>query len=218
MGKGGAATPELAFAHMLEFCRQVGANSAALKSGTPWETTVGTELGGKTLGLVGLGRLGQQMAQIAKGFGMHVIAWSQNLTPEKCAGTGADYAGREALFATADFVSVHLVLGDRSRGLIGAADFARMKPTAFFVNTSRGPIVEEAALIEALHSNRIAGAGLDVFDEEPLPLDHPLRREPRAQLTPHLGYVTDTVLEACYRDTVEAVAAFIAGKPIRLME
>jgi len=218
MGSGGASTPELAFAHMLELARGVGANNAALKSGKLWQAgRIGTELGGSTLGLVGLGHLGRQMAGIGRAFGMRVIAWSPNLTPDKCAGTGAEYATREALFSTADYVSVHLVLGDRSRGLIGAADFALMKPTAFFINTSRGPIVDEAALIEVLSQERIAGAGLDVFDQEPLPPDHPLRSLPRAQLTPHLGYVTRKVLEACYRDTVEDISAFLAGHPIRLM-
>ena len=213
----GPATAELVFAHLLELTRKVGLENGRLKSGAAWQTTVGIELAGKTLGLVGLGRLGQAVARIGAAFGMRIIAWSQNLTPEKCVGTGAAYVGREELFETADFISVHLQLSDRTRGLIGAADLARMKPTAFFVNTSRGPIVEEAALIGALRNNRIAGAGLDVFDEEPLPPDHPFRTLRRAQITPHLGYVTEEGYRIAYGQTVEDIAAFLAGTPIRVI-
>ena len=204
---GGPATAELVFAHLLEFARHAGAANLALKSGTPWQTSVGIELAGKTLGIVGLGNLGQQVARIGTAFGMQVIAWSQNLTPEKCVGTGAAFVSREELFSTADFISIHLLLSARTRGLIGAADLSRMKPTAFLVNTSRGPIVEEAALIEAMRDERIAGAGLD----------HPFRTLPRAQITPHLGYVTEEVLRVGYGQTVEDIAAFVAGTPIRVV-
>jgi D-3-phosphoglycerate dehydrogenase len=214
----GPSTAELVFAHMMELSRHLGYENARLKAGAPWQTTIGTELGGKTLGIVGLGRQGKLVARIAHGFEMRVIAWSQNLTPEKCAEVGAAYATREELFSTADFVSINLQLSDRSRGLIGAADLARMKPSAFLINTARGPIVDEAALIAALREERIAGAGLDVFDSEPLPLDHPFRTLPRAQITPHLGYVTTEGYRAGYGQMVEDIAAFLAGQPIRVIE
>lgn len=213
----GHPTAELVFAHMLEFARRVGLENARLKSGTPWQTTLGIDLSGKTLGIVGLGRLGKQVARIGAAFGMQPIAWSQNLTPAACEGTGADYVSREELFERSDVVTIHLQLSDRTRGLIGAGDFARMKPTAFFINTSRGPIVEEAALIAALRDGRIAGAGLDVFDREPLPLDHPFRSLERAQLTPHLGYVTEDNYRLNYGQTVENIAAFLDGRPLRVI-
>jgi D-3-phosphoglycerate dehydrogenase len=214
---GGMPTAELVFAHLLEFTRRVGSENARLKADGPWQTTIGTELAGKTLGLVGLGKLGQRVATIANAFGMEVVAWSQNLTPERCRELGVRYLSREDLFAGADFVSIHLQLSDRTRGLIGAADLARMKPTAFIVNTSRGPIIEEAALIAALRDGRIAGAGLDVFDREPLPLDHPLRTLERAQLTPHLGYVTRETYAVGYGQMLEDIEAFLAGTPIRVI-
>lgn len=214
---GGPATAELVFGHILEFARKVGQENAALKAGRPWQTTLGIELAGKTLGVVGLGKLGSHVARIGAAFGMRVIAWSPNLTPEKCAGTGATYASRDELFGASDFISIHLVLSDRSRGLIGRDDLMRMKPTAFLVNTSRGPIVEEAALLEVLREGRIAGAGLDVFDVEPLPLHHPLRGLERAQLTPHLGYVTADGYRIAYGQTVEDITAFVAGKPVRVI-
>lgn len=216
-GLGGPGPAELVFAHILEFARKVGLENARLKAGQPWQTTIGLELSGKTLGTVGLGRIGRHAAQVATAFGMKVIAWSQNLTAEKCEGTGATYVGREELFATSDFISINLQLSDRTRGLLGSADLSRMKPTAFLVNTSRGPIIDEAALIEALRQGRIAGAGLDVFDQEPLPLDHPFRSLERAQITPHLGYVTEEGYRVAYGQTVEAIAAFIAGKPVRVI-
>jgi D-3-phosphoglycerate dehydrogenase len=211
-------TAELVFAHLLEFCRKVGLENARMKAGTPWQTTIGLDLNGKTLGVIGLGRLGQQVARIAAAFGMKVIAWSQNLTPEACEKAGVTYASKKDLFASADFISIHVQLSERTRGLIGADDIARMKPTAFLINTSRGPIIDNDALIGALRDNRIAGAGLDVFDVEPLPLDHPFRTLERAQLSPHLGYVTEGNYRVSYGQVVEDIRAFVTGTPIRVME
>lgn len=211
-------TAELVFAHLLEFNRKVGYENARMKAGIPWQTTLGRDLDGKTLGLIGLGRLGSRVAGIARAFNMNVIAWSQNLTPEKCEGTGATYASKDDLFATADYVSVHVQLSERTTGLIGATDLARMKPTAFLVNTSRSPIINEAALIAALRQGKIAGAGLDVFEPEPLALDHPLRSIERAQITPHLGYVTEDNYRLSYGQVVEDIAGFVSGHPIRVIE
>lgn len=214
----GQATAELVFAHMLEFARKVGFENAQLKKGQPWQTTVGIDLAGKTLGVVGLGRLGRRVAQIGAAFGMNVIAWSENLTRAKCEGTAAKCVSKEELLSTADFVSIHLQLSDRTRGLFQAADLALLKPAAFLINTSRGPIIDEAALIEILRDGRIAGAGIDVFDAEPLARDHPFRSIARAQITPHLGYVTTDGYRLGYGQTVEDIAAFIAGKPVRIIE
>jgi phosphoglycerate dehydrogenase-like enzyme len=211
-------TAELVFAHMLEFARRVGFENARLKDGAAWQVTIGRDLSGKTLGVIGLGKLGRQVARIAEAFGMTVLAWSQNLTPDKCEGTGARYAAKEELLKASDFVTVHLQLSDRTRGLIGAAELALMKPSAFLINTSRGPIVEEAALADALRDKRIAGAGIDVFDTEPLPLDHPFRELPNAQITPHLGYVTEDNYRLCYGQTVEAIRAWLDGSPVRVIE
>lgn len=211
-------TAELVFAHLLEFNRKVGYENARMKAGIPWQTTLGRDLDGKTLGLIGLGRLGRRVAGIARAFNMRVIAWSQNLTPEKCEGTGATYASKDDLFATADYVSVHVQLSERTTDLIGATDLARMKPTAFLVNTSRSPIINEAALIAALREGKIAGAGLDVFEPEPLALDHPLRSIERAQITPHLGYVTEDNYRLSYGQVVEDIAGFVSGHPIRVIE
>lgn len=212
------ATAELVFAHLLEFNRKVGYESARLKNGAFWQSTVGGDLSGKTLGLLGLGRLGQRVAGIAKAFGMNVIAWSQNLTPEKCTGTSATYAEKEELFRTSDFISVHLQLSERTHGLVGAEELTLMKPAALLINTSRGPIVDEAALIDALGNEKIGGAALDVYDEEPLPLDHPYRSIERAQITPHLGYVTEANYRIFYGQTVENICAFLADSPKRVIE
>jgi len=211
------STAELVFAHMLEFARGVGEENRALKAGRPWQSTLNQELEGHVLGVIGLGALGARVARIGQAFGMDVVAWSQNLTEERCRAAGVRYAPLPALLAQSDYVSIHLRLGERSRGLIGAAELAQMKPGAFLVNTSRGPIVDEAALLAALSSGQIGGAGLDVFDIEPLPLDHPLRREPRAQITPHLGYSTEPSMRAAYEQMVENIQAFVAGQPIRVI-
>ena len=215
----GRPTAELAMGLILNLARNVCEESARLKQGEPWQSpnAVGRDLLGSTLGLLGLGKLGSMMARFGQTFGMDVIAWSQNLTPERCAEAGAAFVSREELFARADFLSVHLVLSLRTRGLVGADDLARMKPSAFLVNTSRGPLVDTAALVAALESRRIAGAAIDVFDEEPLAPDHPLRRVSNALLTPHLGYVTQKTYEAFYRDTVEDIRAWLDGAPIRVV-
>jgi phosphoglycerate dehydrogenase-like enzyme len=209
-------TAELTWGLILAFARNIAREDRAMREGK-WQTTIGTGLKGKTLGLLGLGRLGAQVAAIGKAFGMEIIAWSQNLTAERAASAGAQLVDKEALFAAADVVSIHLVLGERTRGLVKAADLARMKPSAFLVNTSRGPIVDEQALIAALESRRIAGAAIDVYDHEPLPAEHPLRRLANTVLTPHLGYVTTENYRLAYGQAVEAIRAYLAGTPIRVI-
>jgi phosphoglycerate dehydrogenase-like enzyme len=210
-------TAELAFGLMLDLARKISFEDAQLKKGTPWQTTIGVDLVGKTLGLLGLGKLGSRVARYAQAFEMTVLAWSENLTEARCRELGVKYADKELLLRESDFVSIHLVLSARTRGLIGAAELALMKPTAFLINTSRGPIVEEKALLEALESGRIAGAGIDVYDVEPVPLEHPLRRLPNTVLTPHLGYVTEGNYRVLYRETVESIRAWLDGKPVRLL-
>jgi phosphoglycerate dehydrogenase-like enzyme len=209
------ATPELAWGLLIATVRNLADEHRRMRDGG-WQATTGMTLSGKTLGLLGLGRIGTRMAEYAKVFGMQVIAWSQNLTAEAAAAAGARRVEKAALFEESDVVSIHLVLSDRTRGLVGAPELARMKPTAYVINTSRGPIVDESALIAALDSGRIAGAGLDVYDVEPPSPDHPLRRLPNVTLSPHLGYVTREMLGAFYADTVEAVAAWLDGTPIRI--
>ncbi len=207
---------ELTWALILATARHLPQEDANLRAGG-WQRTVGTDLAGATLGVVGLGRLGEKVAGIGGAFGMDVVAWSQNLTAERAAEVGVRRVTKDELLSTADVVTIHLQLSDRTRGLIGAPEFALMKHTAILVNTSRGPIVDETALLDALRDDQIAGAGLDVFDREPLPADHPLRSEPRAVLTPHLGYVTKATYDLFYRGVVEDVAAFLAGEPIRVI-
>ncbi|BCT74511.1 2-hydroxyacid dehydrogenase [Sinomonas cyclohexanicum] len=183
-----------------------------------WQTTVGQGLEGRRLGLLGLGNLGEHVARVGLAFGMEVVAWSQNLTDERAAEVGVRRVEKEELFATADILTVHLVLSKRSRGLVGAAELALMKPDALLVNTSRGPIVDQGALVDALAAGTIGGAALDVYDVEPLPADHPLRTAPRTFLTPHIGYVTREQFEVFYRDAVEDIKAWAAGNPVRVME
>lgn len=216
-GNGAFATVELAWGLILGLARHIPAESAAMRDGA-WQTRLGNALYGRTLGLVGLGRLGGRMALVAKAFGMNVIAWSPNLTPARAAEGGADYADKETLFQTADVVSLHLVLGPTTKGIVDADDLARMKSDALLINTSRGPLVDEAALLEALSHNRIGGAGIDVYDVEPLPADAPLRRAPNALLTPHLGYSVQETFESFYQQTVENLNAWLDGAPIRLMD
>jgi phosphoglycerate dehydrogenase-like enzyme len=202
-------TAELTWGLILAVTRNIPAEDRAMRDGG-WQHTIGPELGGRTLGIVGLGRLGTRVAEIARAFEMDVIAWSQNLrAPEAVT--------REELFERADVVTIHLKLSDRTRGLIGAEDLARMKPTAYLVNTSRGPIVDEAALLEALHAGRIAGAALDVYDVEPLPPDHPLRTAPNTVLTPHIGYVSTGTYATAYGDAVEDIEAFLRNEPVRVL-
>jgi phosphoglycerate dehydrogenase-like enzyme len=179
--------------------------------------TVGTDLEGKRLGLVGLGKQGQKVAEIGRAFGMKLVAWSQNLDPDRAKKLHAKAVSKEDLFATSDVVTVHYKLSERSTGLVGAAELALMKPSAYLVNTSRGPIVDSAALLAALRSGSIAGAALDVYDVEPLPLSDPLRTAPNVVLTPHLGYVTDETYRVFYGDAVEDIVAFGAGAPVRVL-
>jgi phosphoglycerate dehydrogenase-like enzyme len=209
------ATPELAWGLMIATVRNLAEEHRRMRDGT-WQVTTGMTLSGKTLGLLGLGRTGKRMAEYAKVFGMPVIAWSQNLTEEAAATAGARRVEKATLFEESDVVSIHVVLSERTRGLVGAPELALMKPQAYLINTSRGPIVDEAALIAALRTGRIAGAGLDVYDVEPPPPDHPLRLAPNVTLSPHLGYVTREMLSAVYEDTIEAVVAWLDGAPIRI--
>ncbi|MCB1414420.1 MAG: D-2-hydroxyacid dehydrogenase family protein [Xanthobacteraceae bacterium] len=216
-GAFGNPTAGLTIALMLELTRHIGFENARMKAGERWQVTLGQDLEGKALGVVGLGKLGRKVAKIAQAMEMKVIAWSPNLTPDACEAAGVGYATRDDLFATSDIVTIHLVLGERSRGLIGAADLARMKPTAYLVNTARGPIVDEAALLAALQGRRIAGAALDTFAQEPLPLDHPLRKLDNVVLTPHLGYVTEDNYRRYYTDMVEGIGAWLDGRPVRVV-
>lgn len=210
------ATTELALGLMIACARHLAFEDRGMREGL-WQRTVGMTLHGRTLGLVGLGRMGGRMAELGRALGMRVIGWSPNLTPERAEAAGAILADKATLFGEADVVSIHLVLGERTRGLVGAAEFARMKPTAFLVNTSRGPIVDEAALIDALRARRIAGAGLDVYDTEPLPEGHPLRTLDNVVLSPHLGFVTEGTYRTFHEDMVECIAAWRAGAPVRLL-
>jgi phosphoglycerate dehydrogenase-like enzyme len=216
-GGFGSPTASIAIGLMLELTRHIGFENARMKAGAPWQITVGQDVEGMTLGTLGLGKLGQRVATIAKALGMKVIAWSPNLTPEKAKEAGVDYVSKDDLFRNADVLTIHVVLGDRSRGLVGAKELGLMKKTAYLVNTSRGPIVDEKALIAALASKSIAGAGLDVFDVEPLPLDHPFRKMDNVVLTPHLGYVSERNYRVLYTGVVEDIRAWLDGKPVRLL-
>jgi Lactate dehydrogenase and related dehydrogenases len=217
-GTGGVASPtaELTWGLILALLRNIPAEDAAMRAGG-WQHTVGRGVAGKTLGVVGLGRLGAAVARIGAAFGMEVQAWSPNLTAERCAEHAVRLASKAELFATSHVVTIHMVLSRRTRGLIGRADLDRMRPDAVLVNTSRGPLVDTAALIDALRGGRIAGAALDVYDREPLPADDPLRSLPNTVLTPHLGYVTEETMRVFYDHIVEDVKAFRAGSPIRVL-
>lgn len=208
-------TAALTMGLILELTRGIGRENARLHAGEPWQTFAGIEIEGRTLGVIGLGKLGGKVAGLARAFGMNVIAWSPNLTPEKCKEVGVTYASKEVLFSTADVITIHVVLSQRSRGLVGAADLARMKPTSYLVNTARGPIVDEAALQETLEQKKIAGAALDVFSVEPLPAVHPFRKLDNVVLTPHLGYATQDGLRTHYGQMVEAIDAWFNGEPPR---
>ena len=213
----GNPTAAIAVGLLLELTRHIGFENARMKAGAPWQVTVGHDLEGKTLGVLGLGKLGQRVAGVAKALGMKVIAWSQNLTPEKAKEGGTEYVSKEDLFRNADVISIHVVLSDRTRGLVRAKDLGLMKKTAYLINTSRGPIVEEKGLIAALNSKSIAGAGLDVFDIEPLPTDHPFRKMDNVVLTPHLGYVSEENYRTFYSGVVEDIRAWLDGKPVRML-
>lgn len=209
-------TAELAWGLILSLARRIPAEDRATREGR-WQTSVGLGLNGKTLGVLGLGTLGSRAARVGRAFEMEVLAWSQNLTAERAAEVGASLTTKDELLARSDFVSIHLVLGERTRGLIGARELGLMKRSAYLVNTSRGPIVDEAALIRALQDGTIAGAGLDVFDEEPLPPDHPFRRLPNTAITPHLGYVTEETYRVFYGQALEDVKAYLGGTPLRVL-
>ncbi len=213
----GPGTEELTWGLILALVRNIPAEDAAMRRGG-WQHTMGTTLAGSTLGVLGLGRLGSRVASIGRAFGMRTIAWSPRLTPERAAEHDVEAVDRDALFATSDVLSIHIVLGETTRGLVGERELRLMRPTAYLVNTSRGPIVDEAALLRALHEGWIAGAALDVFDREPLPTDHPLRSAPRTVLTPHVGYVTREIYAHFYAQALENVRAFLDGHPIRVLD
>ncbi|MFI1740061.1 D-2-hydroxyacid dehydrogenase family protein [Streptomyces sioyaensis] len=217
-GTAGNTEPpvELTWALILGLARNLVTESTAMRADGPWQSTLGADLHGRTLGLLGLGKIGTRVARIGQAFGMNVTAWSRNLTAERAAEAGVRLAAtKEELLETSDFVSVHLVLSDRTRGLVGADELRRMRPTAHLVNTSRAAIVDQPALLRALRENWIAGAGLDVFDQEPLPAGHPLRTLPNVLALPHLGYVTRRNYEGYFQQAVEDITAFLAGSPIR---
>jgi phosphoglycerate dehydrogenase-like enzyme len=216
-GSTGSSTVEHTWALILAAARNLPAEDRSMRGGG-WQNSVGIGLRGKTLGLLGLGRLGTGTAGIGQAFGMETIAWSQNLTPERAAEYGVATVSKEDLFARSDVLSIHLALSDRTRGIVGADQLAAMKSTAILVNTSRGPIVEEAALVKALRHKQIGCAALDVYDTEPLPADHPLRTLDNTVLTPHQGYVTREVYAVFYSGAVEDIAAYQAGMPIHVME
>ncbi len=213
---GGHATAELSMGLILGLARNFHVELQNVREGR-WQTTIGQDLRGKTLGLLGLGKLGSQLGVYAKPFGMTLIAWSQNLTAEAAAAKGVERVEKDELFRRSDFISVHLVLSERSRGLVGAREIGLMKPTAHIVNSSRGPIIDATALAAALKEGRIAGAALDVYDIEPLPVAHALRKEPRALLTPHIGYVTEESYRMFYPGIVAAIEGWLVGAPVRVI-
>lgn len=213
---GSEAPMELTWALLLGLARHIVPENNTLRANGPWQSTVGVTLHGKRLGLLGLGKIGRKVARVAQAFGMEVTAWSQNLTQESADEVGVTLASsKQALLESSDFISIHLVLGDRSRGLIGAAEFEQMKPSAYLINTSRAAIIDRSALIDALQRGRIAGAGLDVFDVEPLPENDIFRTLPNVLATPHLGYVADKNYQGYFREAVEDIEAFISGSPVR---
>jgi phosphoglycerate dehydrogenase-like enzyme len=214
---GGLDTAELTWGLILGAARRIAADHRSMREGL-WQTRIGNRLEGKTLGVLGLGRLGSAVARVGLAFDMKVIAWSPNLTAERAAAVGVERVDKEALLRQSDVLSVHMVLSPRSRGLVGRNDIALMKETAILVNTSRGPIVDVYAVIEALEAGRLGYAAFDVYDREPLPADHPLRRTPNVLLTPHIGYVTEENYRSSYPQIVENVVAFLDGHPVRVIE
>src|SRR5262249_17463780 len=210
-------TAELTWGLILSLARRIPGEDRATRAGR-WQESVGLGLNGKTLGGLGLGTLGSRGARVRRALQMGGGAGSQNLTAERATEVGATLIGRDELLARADVVTIHLVLSERTRGLIGAPELALMKPTAYLINTSRGPIVDEAALVRALRDGTIAGAGLDVVDEEPLPLDHPFRKLPNTVITPHLGYVTEETYRIFFGQALEDVEAFLRGAPVRVLK
>jgi D-3-phosphoglycerate dehydrogenase len=218
-GTGGFGNPTaaLAIGLMLELTRRIGFENARLKAGETWQVTMGQDVEGRAMGIIGLGRLGSRVATIAKALGMKVNAWSQNLTKEMCQEVGVGYLPKEELMATSDVISIHVILSKRTRGLITRSDLARMKPTSYLINTARGPIVDEDALLDMLKQKKIAGAGLDTYSVEPLPVDHPFRQLDNVVLTPHLGYVTAEAYRKYYGDMVEGILGWLDGKPVRVI-
>jgi phosphoglycerate dehydrogenase-like enzyme len=214
----GNPTTGIAWGLILELTRRIGYENARLKNGALWQSVVGADVEGLTLGVIGLGKLALRVAEVGRAFRMKVVAWSQNITPERAQAAGVDYAAsKEEVLRQSDIVSIHIPLTPKSRALIGASELALMKPSAFLINTSRGPIVEEAALIAALREKRIAGAGLDVYDIEPLPLAHPLRKLDNVVLTPHLGYASQQNYRAYFAGVVDDIRGFLDGKPVRVL-
>ncbi|MFE4750218.1 D-2-hydroxyacid dehydrogenase family protein [Streptomyces mirabilis] len=219
-GTQSSSTPpvELTWALLLGLARGIVQENNALRDSGPWQSTLGADLHGRTLGLLGLGKIGSRVAQIGLAFGMEVTVWSQHLTKERADEAGVELASsKEELLTTSDFISVHLALSDRTRGLLGAAELALLKPTAYLINTSRAAIVDQDALLAALHEGRIAGAGVDVFDVEPLPGNHPMRTAPRLLATPHLGYVSRANYARYYGQAVEDIQAYLDGDPVRVL-
>ena len=212
----GSAVPELTMGMIISLTRHIAEEDAAVRAGG-WQHTIGPGLAGRTLGIVGLGRLGVPVAGLAQAFQLEVIAWSPNLTAERAEPHGVTAVSKEELFIRSDIVTIHMPLSDRSRGLIGAEELSLLGPESYLVNTSRGPIVDEGALVDALRSGAIAGAALDVYDQEPLPSDHPLRSLPNTLLLPHIGYVTTDGYRVFYGDAVEDIVAFLAGTPVRAL-
>ncbi|MFF7599022.1 D-2-hydroxyacid dehydrogenase family protein [Streptomyces mirabilis] len=219
-GTQSSSTPpvELTWALLLGLARGIVQENNALRDGGPWQSTVGADLHSRTLGLLGLGKIGSRVAQVGLAFGMEITAWSQHLTKERTDEVGVELASsKEELLASSDFISVHLALSDRTRGLLGAAELALLKPTAYLINTSRAAIVDQDALLAALHEGRIAGAGVDVFDVEPLPGNHPMRTAPRLLATPHLGYVSRANYARYYGQALEDIQAYLDGDPVRVL-
>ncbi|MFF3145637.1 D-2-hydroxyacid dehydrogenase family protein [Streptomyces sp. NPDC057927] len=219
-GTQSSSTPpvELTWALLLGLARGIVQENNALRDGGPWQSTVGADLHSRTLGLLGLGKIGSRVAQVGLAFGMEVTAWSRHLTKERAEEVGVELASsKEELLASSDFISVHLALSDRTRGLLGAAELALLKPTAYLINTSRSAIVDQEALLAALHEGRIAGAGVDVFDVEPLPGNHPMRTAPRLLATPHLGYVSRANYARYYGQALEDIQAYLDGDPVRVL-
>jgi phosphoglycerate dehydrogenase-like enzyme len=210
------ATPALTWGLVLALTRGIAAEAASIRAGG-WQVGLGTDIHGKMLGVLGLGKIGQVVAGFGKTFGMKVIAWSQNLTAERAQQCGAEWVEKDELFRRADVICIHLKLGERTRGLVGARELGLMKKTAYLVNTSRGPIVDEPALIAALEQRKIAGAALDVFDEEPLPPGHPFRYLPNLLATPHIGYVSEKTYRGAFPDALEDIRAWLDGKPVRVL-
>ena len=215
-GGDSAATPALTWALVLAITRNLHAEANSVRAGG-WQVGLGVDVAGKTLGVLGFGRIGQAVARFGAAFGMHTIAWSQNLTADRAQAAGVEYVDKDALFERADVLTIHLKLSERTHHLVGVRELALMKPSAYLVNTSRGPIVAEAALIDTLRGRRIAGAALDVFDQEPLPTTHPFRFLPNVLATPHIGYVTENTYRTSYPQIVECIGAWLDGKPLRLL-